>query len=213
MIHLTKLGGIAAFINAMVAMATLGVIIFMIGFPAIADSGKFIDLVMHHPMPFLIADGLKLISAALSIVIILAVANFLQRDAPSWLSAATGLGFLSVLSLIGNALLSLYGISQTYISQTYISQAYGGNPGALGGHDLQTAIQLLAIAAVGLDGLWRFAVSWIGLKQQQLPRLLGYLGMGMGLLSLVPPLGIPVLILSLVWSVWMGQVLFWPPLG
>ena len=67
-------------------------------------------------------------------------------------------------------------------------------------------IGLLALGAIVLDGVWLLLISWIALKHQQLPKRLCYLGLGMGVLSLVPPLGIIVLLLGIVWSGWSGRV-------
>jgi hypothetical protein len=197
MTHLQKLGGIAALVNVIVAIATLATVIFLIGVSAIADPNKLIDLAISNPMPLLIQDGLKFVSAGISNVLILAVANYLQRDASALLSIATGFGVLSVFCLVSNATLSLYAISQ---APTY-------DQAALSGSHLSSMIGLLAVAALGLNGLWFLLMSWTALKSHQLPSLLCYLGLAIGMLSLVPPLGIIVLLLSIVWSVWMGQVL------
>ncbi|MGD1859007.1 MAG: hypothetical protein ACFB0E_03435 [Leptolyngbyaceae cyanobacterium] len=197
MTHLQKLGGIAAFINVIVLIATLATVIFLIGFSAIADPNKLIDLAIHNPTPLLIQDGLKFVSATISSVLILALANYLRRDASALLSVATGLGFLSVLCLVSNTVLSLYAIFQV---AAHDETALSGDP-------LNGMIGILAMAAISLDGLWLLLVSWTALKGQQLPSPLCYLGLGMGILSLVPPLGIVVLLLSLVWSVWIGRVL------
>ena len=130
-------------------------------------------------------------------MLILALANYLGRNASALLSVATGFGFLSVLCLVGNATLSLYGISQ---ASTHDQESMSGN-------HVSSMIGILAVAAISLNGLWFLLVSWTALKSQQLPNSLCYLGLGMGVLSLVPPLGIIVLLLSMVWSVWMGQLL------
>jgi hypothetical protein len=197
MTHLQKLGGIAALVNVIVAIATLAIVIFLIGLSAIADPNKLIDLAIHNPTPLLIQDGLKFISAGISSILILALANYLQRDASVLLSIATGLGFLSVFCLVGNATLSLYAISQ---ASTY-------DQAALPGSHLSSMIGILAVAALGFDGLWLLLVSWTALKSQQIPSALCYLGLGIGVLGLVPPLAIIVLLLSMVWSGWIGQVL------
>jgi hypothetical protein len=197
MTHLQKLGGIAALVNVIVAIATLATVIFLIGLSAIADPNKLIDLAIHKPAPLLIQDGLKFVSAGISTVLILALENYLRRDASALLSIATGFGFLSVFCLVGNATLSLYVISQ---ASTY-------DQAALSGSNPSSMIGILAVAALGLDGLWFLLVSWTSLKSQQLPKFLCYLGLGIGILSLVPPLGVIVLLLSIVWSVWIGQVL------
>ena len=197
MTHLQKLGGIAAFVNVIVAMATLATVFFLIGLSAIADPNKLIDLAIHNPAPLLIQDGLKLVSVVISIVLILALANYLWRDASVSLFVATGFGLLSVLCLLGNATLSLYAIVQT---STH-------NQAALFNNHLNDVIGILAIAAISLDGVWFLLLSWTALKHKQLPNLLCYLGLGIGVLSLIPPLGIIVLFLSVFWSAWMGQVL------
>ena len=197
MTHLQKLGGIAAFINVIVLTATLATAVFLIKVSAISDPNRLIDLAIDNPTPLLIQDGLKFVSAIISSVLILALAGYLGHDASALLSIATGLGFLSVLCLISNAILSLFGIFQF---STW-------NSPALSGDSLNSMIGILAMAAIGLDGLWLLLVSWIALKGQQLPSPLCWLGLGIGILSLVPPLGIIVLLLSVVWSVWMGKVL------
>ncbi|NJO43361.1 MAG: hypothetical protein HC769_11740 [Cyanobacteria bacterium CRU_2_1] len=197
MSHLQKFGGIAAFINFVVAIATMAVAILLIGFPAIADQNKLVELAIHNPAPLLIQDGLKFASAAISSVLILALASYLRCDTSTLLSVATGFGFFSVLCLVGNATLSLYTIFQ---AATYEQATSFGN-------QLNSIIGILAGAAISLDGLWLLLVSWTALKSQRLPNPLCYLGIGMGVLSLVPPLGIIVLLLSMVWSVWVGRVL------
>lgn len=196
--HLQKLGSIAAFINAIVAVATLAVATLLIGIPTIADQSKLVELAIYNPVPLLIQDGLKLISAATSSVLILALANYLDHNASTLLYVATGFGFCSVLCLIGNAILSLSAISQA---------ATDAPMTLLGDHQLTSVIVFLAVAAINLDGLWCLLVSWTALKSQRLPRPLCYLGLGMGVFSLVPPLGIIVLLLSMLWSVYIGRVL------
>lgn len=99
--------------------------------------------------------------------------------------------------MVGNATLSLYAIIQ----------ASTHDQAALSGNHLNNVIGILAVIAISLDGLWFLLVSWTALKSQRLPSPRCYLGLGIGGLSLIPPLGIMVLLLSIVWSVWMGQVL------
>jgi hypothetical protein len=197
MTHLQRLGAMAAFVNVIVAIATLAVVVFLIGIPAIADPSRLIDLAIHNPTPLFMADGLKVISAGTSGVLIWALANYLRRDHSALLSVATGFGMLSIVCLLGNAILSIDLIVQAPIS----------DQGQWSGGQLNHMIGILAVAAISLEGLWLLLMSWSALKHQQLPGPLGYLGIGMGVLSLVPPLGILVLLLGMVWSVWIGQVL------
>jgi hypothetical protein len=196
--HIQKLGGIAAFVNIVVAVATLVVAIALIGPSALADPSKLVDLAIHNPAPLIIQDGLKFVSAAIASVLILALASRLRRDNSTLLSIATGFGLLSVLCLVVNATLSLYA---TFQAATYAREA------SAIGIPLNGIIGLLAMAVLILNGMWYLLVSWIALKSQRLPKALSYLGLGMGVISLVPPLGIIVLLLSMVWSAGVGRVL------
>ncbi|MCU0546269.1 MAG: hypothetical protein MUE44_29560 [Oscillatoriaceae cyanobacterium Prado104] len=196
--NIQKLCGIAAFINAAVAVTTLMVAVFAIGLPALADPSKLVDLAIHNPAPLLAQDFLKLVAAAISGVLILAFYNRLHDCTPQLILVATVFGCSSVVCLVANAALSLYAIFQV---------AAGAAGAFTAGDRLHSIIGLLAIATIILDGFWFLLVSWSALKSDRLPKLLSYLGLGMGFLSLVPPLGIVVLILSSVWSVWLGQIL------
>lgn len=198
MFHLQLLGSIAAFMNAAVMLAALAVAVVLIGVPAMSDPSKLAALALQNPAPLLIQDGFKLVSGVISVVLILALANYLQRDTPSVLSAATGFGLLSVFCLGVNAVLSLYAISQ--------AAALEHNPGEMGNR-LNVVINSLAMAVLIFDGVWHLLLSWAALKFQGLPKPLCYLGLGIGAFSLVPPLEMVVLPLTVVWLVWIGRVL------
>ncbi|MDB9528667.1 hypothetical protein PN498_21930 [Oscillatoria sp. CS-180] len=201
MTSLQKLGGIAAFLNAIVAIATLAIVVFLIRLSAIADPTKLNELAIHNPLPLLVQDGLKLFSAALSTVLVLALASYLRRHDSANNSAtlvASSLGILSALCLAGNAAVSLYGITQA----TTLDDLTEFN-----GDQLNNWIRFLALAAIGLDGLWLFWISWLALKHRRLPVYLCYFGLVMGMFSLIPPLGLIVLILGIFWSIWIGNVL------
>ncbi|MEM6839043.1 MAG: hypothetical protein AAF609_19595 [Cyanobacteria bacterium P01_C01_bin.120] len=192
-----KVGGMAAFANAGVALATLAVAVFLIGPSAIADPNKLIDLATRNPTPLLIQDGLKVSSAVISALLVVAFTSYLRRENLAVIAVAAGFGFLAIFCLLGNAVLSFYGIFQMAVN----GEAIAAVP------QLNRMIGILAMTAIFLDGVWLLLVNGIALKSQQLPRSLCYLGLAMGVLSLVPPLGIIVLLMGLIWSVWVGRVL------
>jgi hypothetical protein len=196
--HLQKLGGVAAFINVAVAIATIAVATMLIDFTAMSDPSKLAELAVHNPTPLLIQDGLKFVSAAISAVLILAITNYLHRDTSILLSVTAGFGLFSIFYLLVNATLSLYAISH--------ATALVEGTGRMGEH-LSRMIGILAIAVLSCNGLWYLLMSWAALKNQGLPKYLCYLGLGIGAFSLVPPLGIIVLLLGIVWSAWIGQML------
>jgi hypothetical protein len=196
--HLQKLGGIAAFINVAVAIATLALATMLIGLTAMSDPSKLAELAVHNPTPLIIQDGLKFASAVISTVLILALANYLHRDTSTLLSIATSFGLFSVFFLVVNASLSMYAISH--------AKALEQGAGVIG-EQLSRMVGILAMAVLICDGLWYLLISWTALKSQGLPKRLCYLGLGIGAFSLVPPLGIIALLLGIAWSVWIGRVL------
>ncbi|MDY6784478.1 MAG: hypothetical protein SW833_18330 [Cyanobacteriota bacterium] len=197
--QIQKLGAFAAFLNVIVAVATLIVAVAWIGFPAMADPNKLAELAISNPAPLIVQDGFKFASVVISTVLILALANRLWRGGSTFILVATGFGFASTLCLLINTILSLYAISQA---------ATFAREGLATGSQINSAIGILAVAALGLDGLWFLSIGWAGLKRRQLPNFLCYLSLVMGVLSLIPPLGIIVLLLGMIWSAWVGRVLW-----
>jgi Domain of unknown function (DUF4386) len=193
-----RFGSIAAFINAFVNIATFLVVIFLIGIPAITDVDKFIDLVTHNPFPILLEDLLKFLSAGLTCVLIWVLYQNLHSSCPTLMFLANIFGFLSVLCLVINATLSLYTILQAAF---YTQNAYEL------GSQLNATISVLGVGAIFFNGVWYLLVSWSVLKNDKLPKLFSYLGLGIGIVSLIPLLGIFVLVISVIWSVWLGLLL------
>ncbi len=193
-----KAGGIAAFINALLAIATLVVAFGLIGPAALTDNTKLVELAINNPAPLIIQDLLKFASAVVAIVLVVALFSRLRGESPTVMRVATSLGFLSILCLLANASLSLYAITQ---AANFASEQ------AEMGKQLNGLIGLLGMAVIVVNGLWYLLVSWSARKTNRLPRRLSHLGLVMGALSLVPPLGIIVLLLSIVWSLWLGRVL------
>lgn len=193
-----KAGGLAAFINAFLAIAALVVAFGLIGPAALTDNAKLVELAISNPAPLIIQDLLKFASAAVAIVLVVALFNRLHSQSPTVTRLATLFGFLSVLCLLANASLSLYAVSQA----ANFAQAQTGM-----GNQLNGLINLLGMAVIAITGLWYLLVSWSALKTDQLPRRLSQFGLVIGGLSLLPPLGVIVLLLSIAWSLWLGRVL------
>ncbi len=196
--NIQKIGGVAAFINAAVSVATLIVAFGLIGLPALTDNSRLAELAINNPTPLIIQDVLKFVAAAVAIVLIAALHNRLQSDAPRLMRVAARFGSLAVLCLVVNASLSIFSVSQAASFAQMTSDT---------GQQLTGIIGLLGLSVIFLNGIWYLLISWAALRYNRLPKSLSYLGLGMGLLSLVPLLGILVLLLSIPWSLWLGQVL------
>ncbi len=192
MSRIQQIGSTAAFLNAALGITQLLVVLVLIGPAVMADRNLFVDMALHNPFPLFLQDGLKLIAAAVALALIWALYQQLASLAPTLLKVAAAFGVLAVIALVVNACLSLYATTQA--------------ANAAQGEQLNGLIGLLALAAIFLNGPWYLLVSWVGLKAQWLPKALNYVGLALGALSLLPFLAILVLLLSLVWSVWLGVV-------
>jgi hypothetical protein len=196
--NIQQIGGIAAGMNVAVTVTTLIVAIGFIGPAALADPNILMDLAIRNPVPLIVQDVLKLVSAGIGVILILALHNRLRNDYPRLMRAATVFGLLSVLCLLINAGLSLYSVSH---AASFMEEKIEL------GKQLNGLINLLGMAVIAINGLWYLLVSWAALKTGGLPRRLSYLGLTMGGLSLLPPLGILVLVLGIPWSVGLGKML------
>jgi hypothetical protein len=196
--NVQKVSGVAALINAALSVATLVVALGLIGLPALTDRQILVELALRNPTPLILQDGLKFVSAALAIVLIAALSHRLKGNAPKVMAVATLFGSLSVICLVANAGLSVFSVSQAANEALRSSDT---------GNLLNGIISLLGFAVIFLNGGWYLLVSWTALKQNRLPKPLNYLGLGMGAISLLPPLGILVLFLSVIWSFGLGLVL------
>lgn len=189
---LQKVGALAAFANALLGVAMLLVVFILIG-PALTDREKFIDMALHNPGPLILQDILKFASAAASCVLVWALSRHIDDARSPLVRPGSLCGFISILFLLVNACLSLYATTN----------AAGLEDGA----QVNLVISLLGLAAIFVNGFWYLFENLMARKNKCLPGPLIGLGLVIGVISLVPFLGIFVLILSLVWYIWLGVVL------
>lgn len=197
-----KMGGIAAFLQAAVAIAMMVVAFGLIGVSVLTDREKLTELVLQNPTPLMIQDLLKFAAAVLAMILVIALFNILRDGSPKQMRVATAFGCLSILFLLMNASVSLYALSQV---SAYAQDTTGA------GYEMNAVITLLGWIVIFTNGLWYLLLSRSALRGKQFPKPLNYLGLGIGFISLLPCLGIVVLPLSIVWSVWMGWALWQSP--
>lgn len=199
-----KLGSIAAYLNALLAVLSLLVALVLIGPAVMADRTLFIEMVQRNPMPIFLQDGLKFITAVVAVVLIRSLHRLLAPTHPRVARFASTFGLLSVLCLLANAILSLVATLQA----SSLAQLAGADSmGVQVGTQINNLLGMLAFLAILTNAPWYLGVNWSALKSQLFPKLLAYVGLAMGVLSLVPPLGILVLLLSIVWSIGLGRAL------
>ena len=194
MSRIQKVGGAAAGVNALVGVATLLVALLLIGPEVLADRTRFIALALNNPTPIIIQDFLKFIAAAATLMLIVVFFDRLRTTRPLIISIASLFGVLAVLCLLANAILSLLAVSK----------AQAGDPS---GAQLNTIIGLLAMAIGLTNGIWYLLVHWVAFRSGKLPKGLSLLGIVIGVLSLIPILGLFGLILIIVWSLWLCRFL------
>lgn len=197
MYSIQKAGAIAAFLNVVVAVAILFVAIVLIGPAVFTDPAKLMNMAIHNPAPLIAQDILKYISAGISVILMLALLRLSNQKKSTALTLGAGFGFLSVFCLVINASLSIFAISK---ASTFLEN---GEMGV----QLNFIINIFAVAVLLLNGIWLLLFNWVALKTKYLPKALAYLGLTMGMLSLLPSLGILILLLSIFWSVWVGLAL------
>lgn len=215
-INIQQIGGTAAFMNVAVTIVTLIVALGLIGVTALSDPNKLTELAIRNPAPLIVQDVLKLVSSGIAVVLILALNNRLRDDFPKLMRTAAWFGLISVLCLLINAALSLLMVAQAaniFQEQTWINnlaytmfQQQRMTAFVLQGF-LNGLINALGMAVIAINGVWYLLVSWAALKTNSLPRWVSYLGMTMGGLSFLPPLGILVLFLGIPWSFGLGGTL------
>lgn len=194
-----KAGASAAFMNAAVAIATIYVAVVLIGIDVLSNQDLFVQLAITNPTPIFIQDALKFISAACGVVLIIVLFRRLSKEAVTMMRVATLFGVLSILLLLTNAILSLKATTQA----PGLAEAKSGSS-----LDLNTAIGMLAMATIISSGLWYLLLSLAALKGSRLPKGLAYIGLTIGIISLIPIFGIVALFLSIVWSCWLGIIVF-----
>lgn len=187
-------GASAAFLQAFAGAASLFIAVALIGLPALRDPARLAELATHNPLPLLLQDGLKFISAAASVVLIVVLFRTLRPTAPTASRIAAAAGLLAVALLLANAVLSLAAVTQAMRGLAVDARLNG-------------LIGLLGLAAIAVNGLWYLLVSWTARRAQRLPAGLCGLGQALGVMSLIPFLGLLVLALSVVWSLWLGFAL------
>lgn len=193
-----KAGPFAAFTNAVVAIATLYVALVMIGPDALADQNRFAEIAVNNPTPLYIQDMLKFISAVSGVVLIIILYKRLRKESTWRMKVAALFGCLSILLLLSNAVISLQATAQAPEFAATKSES---------GSQLNSMIGILAMAAIFTNGIWYLLVSWTALKSSMLPKGLNYLGLAIGVIFLVPMLGIIGLLLNVGWSFWLGRTL------
>lgn len=207
---LQKSGGYAALYMAIAYLIGLILFIVVLDYPGITDPAQKVALLVEKPMVIFATNLFMYVFFGVSLVVLsLALYDRLKAGAPALMQAAAALGIIWAGSLIASGMVSNAGIDPTVA-------LYGTDP-------TQAALswQGIEIVATGLGngngeilgGLFTLLVGLAALRGDELPKVLNYLGLLIGLVGIVtvnPGLTDLTGVFGLsqmVWFVWLGIVL------
>ena len=203
---LQKMGGVAALIHAAAYVVGIALGVTLI-FPVLdSDPGQYMAFVAdNQPLMHIWILGCYWIAAVALVVMALALYERLKAGSPALVQTATVFGFIWAGLIIGSANLMLYDFG-------VIADLYGKDPAQAGTIWLTIDSVLGGLAGSNevIGGIWVLLVSWSALRTRELPRVLNYLGVVVGvagLISIVPALDIFIYIFALgqiVWFIWLG---------
>jgi hypothetical protein len=208
--NLQKMGGIAALYMA------AAYIVGMIGFLTVVDVAGVADPIQKVA---LIADNLVflyilhlivyVVWGIFMVVLALALYERLKTGSPALVQTATVFGIFWGCVIILSGMINNSGMEN-------VANLYGKDPvqAATVWLAIDSVIEGLAGSNEILGGIWILLISWGALRVGELPRILNYLGVAVGvagIISVVPALAeIFIYIFALgqiVWFLWLGIVM------
>jgi hypothetical protein len=208
--NLQKAGGVASLANASIAIANLVVVFGVLGAEVAANPARVADMVTTQPLPLLLLEFFKILSAGAALVTVLAIHRRIHMNAPQQVKLATIAGVSSTLLLTIAGVIGAFTIA--------LANARGGASQSTGVSlylTLNAIINGLGLGALFTNGIWYLLVSLAAIRMGLLPRVLCYLGVPLGIASLIafvlPPIALLVLLLSLIWAIWLGVFLLREP--
>ncbi len=204
---LRRAGGYAAILLTLQFVATLVILFVFLAPQGYAGATTPVDTLLAiyrtQPAQFAIASLIALLQGPTIILTTLGVRDIMQGGAPTRMRLAV------IAASIASALFLAGGMV-----------AYGGIPPIAAANDAPAFRALTALvywldnAAVFAAGWWLLLLGWAGLSTQRLPMLLSWLLLGSGVIAilafLIPILGLLVVLLNVIWSIWLGVVLLRP---
>jgi hypothetical protein len=206
-----KAGGVAALV-----MAATWVVAFAVLFGVLMPAGYFDEGIAPVDRAGIIADNQALASIGylipyvawgiLLVVLALALHDRLKAGAPAVAQIATAIGLIWAGLVIASGLVATLGIRA-------VGELYGTDPAQAG--TVWAAVETVVGGLGGeagevLGGVWLLLIGWAALRARELPRLLSYLAIVLGVAGVITvvPLLEPAVFLygvGLIGSfVWLG---------
>jgi hypothetical protein len=212
--NLLKMGGIAALIGAatnLFALVTLLTLLVPKGFGS-DDPGQIVAFLADNQAFMRVFDIIIYLVFGVGMIFLsLALYERLKAGSPALAQAVTTLGLIYAVLVIVVGTLSINNVST-------VVKLYGENPA-----QAATVWLTLDSVATGLGGgggetivnaLWLLLLSYVALRARELPRVLNYFGLVVGLAGILTVLLTSLDLMAVVyglgliiWFIWMGIVL------
>lgn len=213
--NIQKIGGIAALIGAatnLLALVVFAAILAPKGFGAAdADPSRIVALLADNQAWLRVWYEIQYFAFGVCLILLsLALYERLQAGAPALAQAVITVGLIWAILVIVIGALILSDLS------TVVS-LYGENPA-------QAATVWLSLKSVedGLGGgggetlinaLWFLLLGWAALRTRELPRVLNYLGVAIGVAGILSVLLVSLALMAvyglglIIWLAWLGVVM------
>lgn len=174
-----------AFLNSVAALATAIIGIGLIGLNTMSNPELFKNIAQQSPSYIIGQDILKFILAACGLIVVFYFNSINNSTKNKSIQIAYIAGVLANILLIINALLSISSIT-------------------LQNDSFQAFISLTALLSLFLNGIWYFIFSRYFMKNAVFTPSFNYLGLAIGITSIIPIFGVVALIFSIIWSLMLG---------
>jgi hypothetical protein len=206
--NLQKMGGIAALYQGAAYVVGMVGFLLVVGWPddAVQQVALMVD---NQAFLYIMHLIVYVVWAVFMVVLALALYERLKVGSPAMVQTATVFGMIWATVIIASGMIFNSGMAN-------VVDLYGKDPA-------QATTVWLAIDSVFdglggsnevLGGIWILLISWAALRARELPRVLNYLGVAIGvagIISVVPALAeLSIIIYALgqiVWFVWLGIVM------
>jgi hypothetical protein len=202
------MGGIAALYQGVAYVVGMVGFLLVVGWPddAVQQVALMVD---NQAFLYIMHLIVYVVWAVFMVVLALALYERLKVGSPAMVQTATVFGMIWATVIIASGMIFNSGMAN-------VVDLYGKDPA-------QATTVWLAIDSVFdglggsnevLGGIWILLISWAALRARELPRVLNYLGVAIGvagIISVVPALAeLSIIIYALgqiVWFVWLGIVM------
>jgi hypothetical protein len=212
--NILKMGGIAALIGAATNLFGLGVYAALLvpkGFGS-DDPGQIVAFLADNQAFMRVFDIIIYLVFGVSLIFLsLALHERLKAGSPALAQAVTTFGLIYAVLVIVVGTLSINNVST-------VVKLYGENPAQAATVWLTLDSVATGLGAGGgetmVNALWILFLSWAALRARELPRVLNYFGLVVGVTGILTVLLTSLLLMAVVyglgliiWFAWLGIVM------